>query len=83
MNEKTFKYLDKGRQIDLSRLIWHTISTYGLSAILEQMIDLVNGAETHEKRLAADLKKTLANYEARYELDLEDNELDFTDNDKE
>lgn len=72
MSEKKFKYLDKGRQIDLSRLLWHTITTYGLSAILEQLIDLLDGPKPYEKRLVADLKKTLATYEDRYKLDPED-----------
>lgn len=75
MSEKKFKYLDKGRQIDLSRLLWHTITTYGLSAILEQLIALFEehkNLRPYELRLIEDLKRTLATYEARYELDPED-----------
>jgi hypothetical protein len=71
MSEKKFKYLTEGRQIDLNRLLWHTITTYGLSAILEQLIDLLAGPRPYEQRLVADLKNTLATYEARYELDHE------------
>lgn len=72
MSNKKFKYLDLGRGLDLNRLLWHTITTYGLSAILEQLIDLLDGPKPYEQRLVADLKKTLATYEARYELDPED-----------
>ncbi len=74
MNEMTFKYLDKGRQIDLNRLLRHTYTTYGMSALLEQLIDLMDSPEPYMQRLVADLKKTLTTYEARYELDPEDND---------
>jgi len=70
----TSKYLDKGRQIDLNRLLQHTYTTYGMSAVLEQLIDLMGGSSPYQQRLVADLKKTLNNYEARYELDSEDND---------
>jgi hypothetical protein len=66
MSEKKFKYLDKGRQIDLNRLLHHTITTYGLSALLEQLIDLLDGTKPYELCLVMDLKKTLATYEDRY-----------------
>lgn len=72
MSEKKFKWLDRGRQIDLNRLLWHTITTYGLSAILEQLIDLLEGPKPYEKRLVEDLKQVQARYEDRYELDPED-----------
>lgn len=72
MSEKKFKYLKDSRALDLNGLLWHTITTYGLSAMLEQLIDLLDGPKPYEKRLVADLKKTLATYEARYELDPED-----------
>ena len=70
----TSKYLDKGRQNDLNRLLRHTYTTYGMSAVLEQLIDLMGGSSPYQQRLVADLKKTLNNYEARYELDSEDND---------
>ena len=66
-----FKYLDNGRQIDLNRLLHHTYTTYGMSAVLEQLIDLMDGPKPYEQRLVMELKKTLATYEARYELDPE------------
>jgi hypothetical protein len=69
VSEKKFKYLNKDRQIDLNRLLHHTITTYGLSAILEQLADLLDGSEPYEKRLVADLKKTLTTYEDRYKLE--------------
>jgi hypothetical protein len=72
MSEKKFKHIDHSRGLDLRRLLWHTITTYGLSAMLEQLIDLINGTEPYEQRLTADLKKMLATYEARYKLDPED-----------
>lgn len=71
MSEKKFKYLDRGRQIDLNRLLRHIYTTYGMSALLEQLIDLMEGPKPYEQRLVADLKKTLTTYEARYELDPE------------
>ena len=69
MSNKKFKYLDTGRQIDLNRLLMHIITTYGTSAMLEQLIDIFKGDRPYEKRLVADLQKTLSTYEARYELE--------------
>lgn len=74
MSEKKFKYLDRGRQIDLNRLLHHTITTYGLSAILEQLTDLLDGPKPYEKQLVDDVKKMLTNYEDRYKV-----EDDFSD----
>jgi hypothetical protein len=65
MSDKKFKYLDAARQSDLNRLLQHTVTTYGLSAMLEQLIDLTEGPRPYEKSLVADLKKTLATYEKR------------------
>ena len=76
MVEKTFKYLTKARQIDLSRLLRYVVTTYGLSAMLEQLIDFLDGPKPYEQRLIADLKKTLTTYEARYEMDPEDNDTE-------
>lgn len=72
MNKKKFKYLNHGREIDLNRLLRHTYTTYGMAAVLEQLIDLMGGDKPYQQRLVADLQKTLDTYEARYELDPED-----------
>lgn len=64
-------FLNPDRQSDLNRLVKHVLNTYGMGALLEQLIEVVKergGLEPYEIHLVDGLQNTLDTYKSRYEL---------------